>query len=132
MGPLLIGQRLNDGEILAFLHQDLIDRDTVEPGVGEGGDAVRHHQPVYRRLKGVLEKINLIMHGSVGRGGQAGNGAERFGMIRPEYIGHGGRLDIGPAVQSDRQEVIVLVDALRRRDGLQLQGYRVADRMVVI
>ena len=132
MGPLLIGQRHNGREILALLHTNLADWDAVETGIDEGDVAFRHHQPVFRRLKGIPEKINLIMHGGVCRDGQAGNGAERFGMICPEHIGHGGRLDIGMAVQFDRQEVIVLIYALRRCRSLQLQGHRITDRMIII
>ena len=132
MGPLLIGQRHNGREILALLHTNLADWDAVETGIDEGDVAFRHHQPVFRRLKGIPEKINLIMHGGVCRDGQAGNGAERFGMICPEHIGHGGRLDIGMAAQFDRQEVIVLIYALRRCRSLQLQGHRITDRMIII
>ena len=132
MGSLRIGQRHDDGEILVFLHQDFADRDAVETGISKGSDPFRRHQPVRGRLKGVLEKINLIMHRSVSRGGHAGDGADHFGMIRPEHIGHGGGLYIRLALQGNRQEVIVLINALRFRRGRKLQGDRIADRMVVI
>ena len=72
------------------------------------------------------------MHRSIRRGGHAGNGTDRFRMIRPEHIGHGDGPDIGLAPYGDRQEVIILIHALRRRRGLQLQGDRFADGMVII